>query len=81
MGVRSVDPDAVDASGFLGSPVARRNDTRVLSGKAADSGDIRRGGAFGNAVAAALGPLGIDQLEMPLESERVWRAIQDQEGS
>jgi hypothetical protein len=81
MGVRSVDPDAVDASDNRGSAIARRKDTTVLSGKAAIPGDIQRGGAFGNAVADALAPRGINQLDIPLESERVWRTIQDQEGS
>ncbi len=101
MGVRAVDRAAVDASDILESVTARREDTPVLTGKAADLGDIQHGGgmsqrlrhtvndaggiaasqAFKNATAGALAPMGIDQLDLPFESERMWRVIQDQEGS
>ena len=36
--------------------------------------------AIVNAVLNALAPLGITQIDMPLTSEKVWRAIRDAKG-
>ena len=34
-----------------------------------------------NAVMDALKPFGVGKIDMPLTPEKVWRAIQDEEGS
>ena len=34
-----------------------------------------------NAVIDALAPFGVEQIDMPMTSYRVWRAIQDNNGS
>ena len=45
-----------------------------------ESGCVAAPPAVVNAVLDALAPLGIENLEMPLTSEKVWRAIQAAEG-
>lgn len=41
----------------------------------AESGTIAATPAVGNAVADALGPFGVEHVEMPITDEKVWRAI------
>jgi carbon-monoxide dehydrogenase large subunit len=44
---------------------------------AGEGGIIPVGGALSNAVAAALGSLGVEPRELPLTPSRVWKLIQD----
>ncbi len=43
---------------------------------AGEGGIIPVGGVVANAVAAALGPLGVEPRELPLSPPRVWQLIQ-----
>ena len=43
---------------------------------AGEGGVIPVGGVIANAVAAALGPLGVEPRELPLSPPRVWELIQ-----
>src|SRR5207245_7269698 len=43
---------------------------------AGEGGAIPVGGVVANAVAAALGPLGVEPRELPLSPPRVWQLIQ-----
>ena len=45
-----------------------------------EAGTIASTPAAVNAVVDALSPLGIDDVEMPMTGETVWKAIQDAEG-
>jgi carbon-monoxide dehydrogenase large subunit len=44
---------------------------------AGEGGMIPVGGTICNAVAAALGPLGVVPRELPLSPPRVWKMIED----
>src|SRR5207244_10936685 len=44
---------------------------------AGEGGIIPVGGVVANAVAAALGPLGVQLRDLPLSPPRVWRMIED----
>jgi carbon-monoxide dehydrogenase large subunit len=44
---------------------------------AGEGGIIPVGGVIGNAVAAALAPLGVMPRELPLSPPRVWKMIED----
>ena len=46
-----------------------------------EAGTIAAPPAILNAVVDALRPLGIDNIDMPLTPERVWRAIQSADGA
>ncbi len=47
---------------------------------AGEGGIIPVGGVIANAVAAALGPLGVQPRELPLSPPRVWQLIQEARG-
>ena len=42
-----------------------------------DGGIVPVGGVIGNAVAAALAPLGVEPRALPLTPDRIWRLIQE----
>jgi carbon-monoxide dehydrogenase large subunit len=66
--------DDLPAIGFSYNVVPCRTNPLGLKG-AGEAGAIGAPPALVNAVIDALGPLGIDHLDMPLTPERVWRAV------
>jgi carbon-monoxide dehydrogenase large subunit len=71
-------PDDLPAIGFAFNVVPCRTNPLGVKG-AGEAGAIGAPPALVNAVVDALAPLGIEHLDMPLTSERLWRAIRGAE--
>ncbi len=60
----------------------RPSPTNPLGAKGAgEGGIIPVGGVIANAVAAALGPLGVQPRGLPLSPPRVWQLINESNGT
>jgi carbon-monoxide dehydrogenase large subunit len=54
-----------------------RPDRKTAGRGAGEGGIVAVGAAIGNAVAAALAPLGVEPKELPLTPARIWRLVQN----
>ena len=57
----------------VGQPVPRKEDPRLVTGGGQFTDDVNL--ALANAVLNAVEHLGIETIDMPLTSEKPWRAI------
>jgi carbon-monoxide dehydrogenase large subunit len=71
-------PGTTELPMFESEPMQTPTPTNPLGAKGiGEAGTIGVTPAVQNAVIDALRPLGVRHIEMPLNGERVWRAIQD----
>jgi carbon-monoxide dehydrogenase large subunit len=75
-------PGAPELPSFELSPMQTPTPLNTLGAKGiGEAGTIGATPAVQNAVLDALAPFGVRQIEMPLNGERVWRAIQEARGT
>ncbi len=75
-------PGATELPTFELAPMETPTPVNALGAKGiGEAGTIGATPAVHNAVVDALSPFGVRHIEMPLGSERVWRALQDARGA